>query len=151
MIQFTGCVYTQHWCLCETNTKPAYQSCKNWFLSSLRTALSCTTICCSSRSSCCCVQSNSEWISTELLWLLFSAPAYHLIAHFPPPTPQQYLDSVRPLLVNDEYNQMVALANEFKDSQAAQLQRYLILKSWWATNYVSSVQNLNYYLYAIKS
>lgn len=53
--------------------------------------------------------------------------------------PQQYLESVRPLLVSEEYNQMVALADEFKDSKAAQLQRYLILKSWWATNYVSSV------------
>uniref|UniRef100_H3DKQ9 Carnitine O-palmitoyltransferase 1, muscle isoform n=1 Tax=Tetraodon nigroviridis TaxID=99883 RepID=H3DKQ9_TETNG len=52
-------------------------------------------------------------------------------------TIHRYLESVRPLLVSGEYNQMVALANEFKDSEAAQLQRYLILKSWWATNYVS--------------
>lgn len=62
----------------------------------------------------------------------------------------QYLESVRPLLGSDEYNQMVALANEFKVSKAAQLQRYLILKSWWATNYVSNVDYLNYDLYAIK-
>lgn len=53
--------------------------------------------------------------------------------------PPQYLESVRPLLVSDEYDQMVTLAKEFKDSKAAQLQRYLILKSWWATNYVSCV------------
>lgn len=52
----------------------------------------------------------------------------------------QYLESVRPLLDNEEYDQMEILANEFKDSKAAQLQRYLILKSWWATNYVSGVQ-----------
>lgn len=51
----------------------------------------------------------------------------------------QYLESVRPLLDSEEYNQMEILANDFKDSKAAQLQRYLILKSWWATNYVSIV------------
>lgn len=33
---------------------------------------------------------------------------------------------------------MEVLANDFKDSKAARLQRYLILKSWWATNYVST-------------
>ncbi|KAF0041218.1 hypothetical protein F2P81_007116 [Scophthalmus maximus] len=48
-----------------------------------------------------------------------------------------YLDSVRPLLDSDQYDQMEILANDFKDSKAAQLQRYLMLKSWWATNYVS--------------
>lgn len=63
------------------------------------------------------------------------------------PFPSQYLESVRPLLVSGEYNQMVALANEFKDSEAAQLQRYLILKSWWATNYVSRAQNLIFFFY----
>lgn len=52
----------------------------------------------------------------------------------------QYLESVRPLLDTKQYNQMEILANDFKESKAAQLQRYLILKSWWATNYVSSVQ-----------
>lgn len=51
----------------------------------------------------------------------------------------QYLESVRPLLDSEQYNQMEVLANDFKDSKAAQLQRYLMLKSWWATNYVSSV------------
>uniref|UniRef100_A0A8D2ZVX0 Carnitine O-palmitoyltransferase 1, muscle isoform n=1 Tax=Scophthalmus maximus TaxID=52904 RepID=A0A8D2ZVX0_SCOMX len=52
-------------------------------------------------------------------------------------TIQRYLDSVRPLLDSDQYDQMEILANDFKDSKAAQLQRYLMLKSWWATNYVS--------------
>lgn len=63
------------------------------------------------------------------------APVYHVTAYFPP----QYLESVRPLLVSDEYDQMVTLAKEFKETKAAQLQRYLNLKSWWATNYVSCV------------
>ncbi|XP_067356468.1 carnitine O-palmitoyltransferase 1, muscle isoform isoform X2 [Channa argus] len=49
----------------------------------------------------------------------------------------RYLESVRPLLGSEEYNQMERLASDFKDSIAAQLQRYLVLKSWWATNYVS--------------
>nr|AEQ30088.1 carnitine palmitoyltransferase I [Lateolabrax japonicus] len=52
-------------------------------------------------------------------------------------TIHRYLESVRPLLDSEQYNQMEILANDFKDSKAAQLQRYLILKSWWATNYVS--------------
>uniref|UniRef100_A0A672GBK8 Carnitine O-palmitoyltransferase 1, muscle isoform n=1 Tax=Salarias fasciatus TaxID=181472 RepID=A0A672GBK8_SALFA len=52
-------------------------------------------------------------------------------------TIQRYLESVRPLLDTKQYNHMEILANEFKDSKAAQLQRYLVLKSWWATNYVS--------------
>lgn len=50
----------------------------------------------------------------------------------------QYLESVHPLLDGDQYQQMAILAKDFKNSKAAQLQRYLILKSWWATNYVSS-------------
>lgn len=70
------------------------------------------------------------------------------------PTSQQYLESVRPLLDSGEYNQMEVLANDFKDTKAAQLQRYLILKSWWATNYVSTSDprfggNLNSIKYAI--
>ncbi|XP_044048835.1 carnitine O-palmitoyltransferase 1, muscle isoform isoform X3 [Siniperca chuatsi] len=52
-------------------------------------------------------------------------------------TIHRYLESVLPLLDSEQYNQMEILANDFKDSKAAQLQRYLILKSWWATNYVS--------------
>ncbi|KAF3854706.1 hypothetical protein F7725_022761 [Dissostichus mawsoni] len=52
-------------------------------------------------------------------------------------TIHRYLESVRSLLDSEQYNQMETLANDFKDSLAAQLQRYLILKSWWGTNYVS--------------
>ncbi|XP_072291402.1 carnitine O-palmitoyltransferase 1, muscle isoform [Eucyclogobius newberryi] len=52
-------------------------------------------------------------------------------------TVQRYLESVRPLLDNDKYKQMEALSNEFMETQAHQLQRYLILKSWWSSNYVS--------------
>ena len=32
---------------------------------------------------------------------------------------------------------METLAKEFQDKTAPRLQKYLVLKSWWATNYVS--------------
>ncbi|XP_033887971.2 carnitine O-palmitoyltransferase 1, liver isoform-like [Acipenser ruthenus] len=52
-------------------------------------------------------------------------------------TIKRYLESVRPLLDDEQYNRMESLANEFKNDPAPKLQKYLILKSWWATNYVS--------------
>ncbi|XP_005379647.1 PREDICTED: carnitine O-palmitoyltransferase 1, muscle isoform isoform X1 [Chinchilla lanigera] len=54
-----------------------------------------------------------------------------------PATIQRYLESVRPLLDDEEYYRMETLAREFQDETAPRLQKYLILKSWWATNYVS--------------
>ncbi|XP_069485554.1 carnitine O-palmitoyltransferase 1, muscle isoform [Ambystoma mexicanum] len=52
-------------------------------------------------------------------------------------TIQRYLESVRPLLDDEQYNRMEMLAKEFKKDDAPRLQKYLLLKSWWATNYVS--------------
>ncbi|XP_076640143.1 carnitine O-palmitoyltransferase whd isoform X1 [Colletes latitarsis] len=52
-------------------------------------------------------------------------------------TMARYLRSVRPLLDDENYTRMEALANEFQNGISVKLQRYLILKSWWATNYVS--------------
>ncbi|XP_004845344.1 carnitine O-palmitoyltransferase 1, muscle isoform isoform X2 [Heterocephalus glaber] len=52
-------------------------------------------------------------------------------------TIQRYLESVQPLLDDEEYYRMETLAKEFQDKTAPRLQKYLILKSWWATNYVS--------------
>ncbi|XP_074489370.1 carnitine O-palmitoyltransferase 1, muscle isoform [Sebastes fasciatus] len=52
-------------------------------------------------------------------------------------TIRRYLESVHSLLDREQYKHMEMLANDFKDSKAAQLQRCLILKSWWETNYVS--------------
>lgn len=49
----------------------------------------------------------------------------------------QYLESVRPLLNDEEYYRKEKLAKEFQEKTAPRLQKYLILKSWWATNYVS--------------
>uniref|UniRef100_A0A2R8ZLV8 Carnitine O-palmitoyltransferase 1, muscle isoform n=1 Tax=Pan paniscus TaxID=9597 RepID=A0A2R8ZLV8_PANPA len=48
-----------------------------------------------------------------------------------------YLESVRPLLDDEEYYRMELLAKEFQDKTAPRLQKYLVLKSWWASNYVS--------------
>jgi len=44
---------------------------------------------------------------------------------------------VRPLRNDDDYQRLEKLANEFKGGIGRKLQRYLVLKSWWATNYVS--------------
>ncbi|NXE17035.1 CPT1B palmitoyltransferase, partial [Lophotis ruficrista] len=49
----------------------------------------------------------------------------------------RYLESVRPLLDDEKYGKMEALAKEFQEKTAPRLQKYLILKSWWTTNYVS--------------
>ncbi|XP_061195798.1 carnitine O-palmitoyltransferase 1, liver isoform-like isoform X1 [Saccostrea echinata] len=52
-------------------------------------------------------------------------------------TMRRYLRSVRPLLDDEKYARMEKLATEFKEGIGNKLQRYLLLKSWWATNYVS--------------
>lgn len=49
----------------------------------------------------------------------------------------QYLRSVKPLLDEKNYQRMEKLAEEFENGIGVKLQRYLILKSWWSTNYVS--------------
>ncbi|XP_074083251.1 carnitine O-palmitoyltransferase 1, muscle isoform [Macrotis lagotis] len=52
-------------------------------------------------------------------------------------TVNRYLESVRPLLDDEEYYRMEMLAKDFQEKTAPRLQKYLVLKSWWATNYVS--------------
>ncbi|XP_051512130.1 carnitine O-palmitoyltransferase 1, liver isoform-like [Myxocyprinus asiaticus] len=52
-------------------------------------------------------------------------------------TISRYLESVRPLLDDEQYKQMETVANDFKKDPAPKFQKYLVLKSWWATNYVS--------------
>lgn len=44
---------------------------------------------------------------------------------------------MRPLLDDEEYYRMEMLAKEFQNKTAPRLQKYLVLKSWWASNYVS--------------
>lgn len=52
-------------------------------------------------------------------------------------TLQRYLRSVRPLLDENNYERTVNLASEFENGIGKKLQRYLLLKSWWSSNYVS--------------
>ncbi|BFZ25151.1 hypothetical protein BsWGS_28191 [Bradybaena similaris] len=50
---------------------------------------------------------------------------------------ENYLHSVKHLMSEENYKQMEKLAQDFQNGIGNKLQRYLILKSWWATNYVS--------------
>uniref|UniRef100_A0A672MIL4 carnitine O-palmitoyltransferase n=1 Tax=Sinocyclocheilus grahami TaxID=75366 RepID=A0A672MIL4_SINGR len=63
------------------------------------------------------------------------------LPHLPVPsvkdTMRRYLDSVRPLLSDEEHQRMQSLALGFEKNLGPKLQWYLKLKSWWATNYVS--------------
>ncbi|KAL3285273.1 hypothetical protein HHI36_019383 [Cryptolaemus montrouzieri] len=52
-------------------------------------------------------------------------------------TAQRYLRSVRPLQDDQQYEKTKQLAEEFEKGIGKKLQRYLILKSWWSSNYVS--------------
>ncbi|XP_067389199.1 carnitine O-palmitoyltransferase 1, muscle isoform isoform X1 [Emydura macquarii macquarii] len=52
-------------------------------------------------------------------------------------TIRRYLESVRPLMEDEKYHEMEVLAQAFKQHTAPRLQKFLVLKSWWATNYVS--------------
>jgi carnitine O-palmitoyltransferase 1, liver isoform len=44
---------------------------------------------------------------------------------------------VRPLLDDPQYARMERLTDEFQKGISKKLQRYLVLKSWWSSNYVS--------------
>ncbi|XP_028929802.1 carnitine O-palmitoyltransferase 1, brain isoform [Ornithorhynchus anatinus] len=52
-------------------------------------------------------------------------------------TVQKYLESVRPLQTDEDFERTMALAQAFQRKEAPRLQWYLRLKSWWAANYVS--------------
>ncbi|KAG5668795.1 hypothetical protein PVAND_016721 [Polypedilum vanderplanki] len=52
-------------------------------------------------------------------------------------TINRYLRSVRPIYDDETYNRIAQEAQDFQNGIGKKLQRYLILKSWWATNYVS--------------
>ena len=49
----------------------------------------------------------------------------------------QYLRTVRPLLDDAGYARMEKLTREFQNGAGKRFQRYLSLKRFWATNYVS--------------
>ena len=72
------------------------------------------------------------WVGVPYLG---GGPVFGWGSHIAPPPPQ-YLDSVRPLLDPERFGAMEALAQEFRQQAAPKLQRALILKSWWSSNYV---------------
>ncbi|KAK7891731.1 hypothetical protein WMY93_023694 [Mugilogobius chulae] len=52
-------------------------------------------------------------------------------------TCRRYLESVRPLMEDEQFERMKGLAKDFEKNLGPRLQWYLKLKSWWASNYVS--------------
>lgn len=52
-------------------------------------------------------------------------------------TISRYLRSMRPIVDDENFERLRREAEEFENGIANKLQRYLVLKSWWAPNYVS--------------
>jgi len=52
-------------------------------------------------------------------------------------TMKRYLLTVRPFVDDTEYERIMSLAEDFKGGMGRRLQRYLWVKSWWSSNYVS--------------
>ncbi|XP_077177401.1 carnitine O-palmitoyltransferase 1, liver isoform isoform X1 [Paroedura picta] len=86
-----------------------------------------------------------------MIWMklvkLFSGPKPMLysfqtsLPRLPVPTVKdtvnRYLESVRPLMNDEQFQRMEDLGKDFAVNLGPKLQWYLKLKSWWATNYVS--------------
>ncbi|ETW09160.1 hypothetical protein H310_01593 [Aphanomyces invadans] len=52
-------------------------------------------------------------------------------------TLERYMKSIHPLVSDEEYKRIEALVTEFEANAGPKLQRYLVLKSWYADNYIS--------------
>ncbi|KAG7244506.1 hypothetical protein INR49_030158 [Caranx melampygus] len=52
-------------------------------------------------------------------------------------TCRRYLESVRPLMDDEQFERMKGLTKDFEKNLGPRLQWYLKLKSWWTSNYVS--------------
>lgn len=46
---------------------------------------------------------------------------------------------------DEKYQRMEKLSKEFQEGAGKKFNRYLVLKSWWATNYVSAQKNTDDY------
>ena len=105
------------------------------------------------------------WFGCSLAVIPFSTPIkvwldqiWHLmpllgsLPKLPVPTVagtlERYMHSMKPLLSEEEFDDMQKLAKEFETTIAGRLQRYLTLKSWWSTNYVSDWWEEFVYLHA---
>ncbi|XP_078041782.1 carnitine O-palmitoyltransferase whd isoform X2 [Augochlora pura] len=90
-------------------------------------------------------RATKTWTSLVKLFIIWHKPMLYSfqgsLPRLPLPsvadTMKRYLRSVRPLLDDENYARMETLAKEFEKGIGVKLQRYLVLKSWWATNYVS--------------
>ncbi|XP_064215846.1 carnitine O-palmitoyltransferase 1, liver isoform isoform X1 [Tribolium castaneum] len=82
-----------------------------------------------------CVRIFSGWNTPKLYSFQGSLPRLPLPSLHD--TMSRYLRSVRPLLDDKNYQRMERLASEFENGIGKKLQRYLWLKSWWSSNYVS--------------
>ncbi|XP_043979492.1 carnitine O-palmitoyltransferase 1, liver isoform isoform X1 [Gambusia affinis] len=52
-------------------------------------------------------------------------------------TCRRYLESVRPLMDDEQFERMTTLSKDFEKNLGPRVQWYLKLKSWWTSNYVS--------------
>lgn len=63
------------------------------------------------------------------------------LPHLPLPsldeTVSKHLLSMKPILSEEEYKELEYLSERFRKGVGRRLQRYLILKSWMSTNYVT--------------
>ncbi|GJQ68704.1 hypothetical protein Trydic_g17240 [Trypoxylus dichotomus] len=83
----------------------------------------------------CIIRILSSWNKPKLYSLQGSIPKLPLPSL--KQTLTRYLKSVRPFVNNEKYQRITILAKEFEEGIGNKLQRYLVLKSWWSTNYVS--------------
>ncbi|CAH0546637.1 unnamed protein product [Brassicogethes aeneus] len=85
------------------------------------------------------------WLSLIKIFSAWNSPSLYSyqgsLPRLPLPkvedTMTRFLRSVRPLLDDQNYMRMEKLADEFQKGIGKKLQRYLVLKSWWSSNYVS--------------
>ncbi|XP_063699683.1 carnitine O-palmitoyltransferase 1, liver isoform isoform X2 [Culicoides brevitarsis] len=85
------------------------------------------------------------WVVLVKIFLKWNKPSLYSFQGSLPRLPlpsvhdtlDRYLQSARPLLDDANYERIVKLAQEFENGIAKKLQWYLVLKSWWSTNYVS--------------
>jgi len=87
---------------------------------------------------------NKLWLAAVKLLCGFSPGLFSFQNSLPcqpvPPledTLNRHLDTVRPFMSDEEYENVVKLTKEFKSGVGPKLQRYLKLKYFWSPNYVS--------------
>ncbi|KAL7014655.1 hypothetical protein ACKWTF_016048 [Chironomus riparius] len=85
------------------------------------------------------------WAATLKGFIRFNPPQLYSFQNLLPrlsvpplkDTIQRYLRSMRPIVDDENYQRLKREAEDFESGIGRKLQKYLILKSWWAPNYVS--------------